>query len=272
MHVGSYSLADQYLYAFWWSVDCISGANIGVGFPQTSLQRAYAVLMALTHLLVIAVVISKCVALLPLPPPLPAVLLSLHPIPPAQRLTSSRSVEAVLRQWNQHADEYRLRVVKLNQMMQRRRLPRGLRGRIRKYYNHVWSRHGAFDSPEILRDLPVNLRQEVHVHTYGNVLAKVPVFSDCEEDFLNALTEKVNLRIYAPGDAIVRYGEAGDEMFFLNRVRQTLRKTGSCGHRAFALFPANCPYPGPVLSFMDSPISLTAGPWRARCVQPRFFS
>lgn len=58
-----------------------------------------------------------------------------------------------------------------------------------------------------------------HSHTYGNVLAKVPVFSDCETDFLNALTEKVNLRIYAPGDSVVRFGECGDEMFFLNRVR-----------------------------------------------------
>jgi CRP-like cAMP-binding protein len=53
--------------------------------------------------------------------------------------------------------------------------------------------------------------------THGKVLAKVPLFKSCNKAFLNQLTEKIKLRIYAPGDAVVTVGEEGDEMFVLNK-------------------------------------------------------
>jgi hypothetical protein len=47
-----------------------------------------------------------------------------------------------------------------------RLLPGDLQGRIRNYYYHLWQRKGAFESPELLRDLPSNMRQQVHACTY----------------------------------------------------------------------------------------------------------
>jgi hypothetical protein len=69
----------------------------------------------------------------------------------------------------------------------------------------------------------------------------VPLFKSCQKSFLNQLTEKIKLRIYAPGDAVVTVGEEGDEMFVLNRVRaeplqllalaRVLGNLGLAGHR-----------------------------------------
>lgn len=85
-----------------------------------------------------------------------------------------------------------------------------------------------------------------HSHTYGNVLSKAPVFADCSGDFVNALAATVNLRIYAPGDKIVNFGEAGDEMFFLNRVR-CVAKVSSCPIRS--LFAGRLPLDRVTLPF-----------------------
>lgn len=108
---------------------------------------------------------------------------------------------------------------------------------------HLWSRHSAFSDPEILKsvvigwrqlnscpntnmppsppsshsELPVNLRHEAHLATHGGVLYKVPLFQNCDELFLAQLTEKMKTRLYAPNDLVIKVGESGDEMFFLNR-------------------------------------------------------
>lgn len=103
-----------------------------------------------------------------------------------------------------------------------RMLPNDLQSRIRSYYYHLWQRKGAFEGPELLRDLPCNLRQRVHSCTYGQILRKVPIFEHCHDDFISAITEHLKPRIYAPGDTVVQYGEEGDEMFFLNQVTRPL--------------------------------------------------
>lgn len=178
-------ILQQYLIAFVWSVDVVIGEFTSANIPETNLQRAFQIIVDFAHVLVVAFFIG--------------------------------SVEQLLSEWNRDAEEFRLRMLKLNQFMGRRRLNKELQNRIRNYYFHAWSRQGAFDNPEILSDLPVNLRQEVHVCTHGGVLGKVPLFKNCDQSFLNLLTEKVKLRIYAPGDAVMLIGEEGDEMFFLNR-------------------------------------------------------
>ncbi|EDQ84691.1 uncharacterized protein MONBRDRAFT_30002 [Monosiga brevicollis MX1] len=178
-------VSRQYLYGLSWSVDVISGAFVITAPPFSDLQRGFMILCDFAHVLVIAFFIG--------------------------------SVEQLLLEWNRDAEEFRARMMKLNQFMGRRHLHKELQQRIRNYYFHAWSRQGAFDNPQILRDLPVNLRTEVNVCTHGKVLAKVPLFKSLDKSFLNQLTEKIKLRIYAPGDLVVAVGEEGDEMFILNR-------------------------------------------------------
>merc|ERR1719160_1869698 len=48
-------------------------------------------------------------------------------------------------------------------------------------------------------------------------LANCGLFKDCSESFLYALELSLDVRLYFPGEEIVRENEPGDSMFILNR-------------------------------------------------------
>lgn len=64
-----------------------------------------------------------------------------------------------------------------------------MRQRVRQYCFHQWSRKGAFESDDVLQELPCNLRSAVSMATYGHVIEKVPVFARCEPKFTSLLTQ-----------------------------------------------------------------------------------
>eukprot|EP00045_Choanoeca_perplexa_P018055 m.276454 g.276454 ORF g.276454 m.276454 type:complete len:831 (-) comp17698_c0_seq2:8158-10650(-) len=179
------TLGHQYYLAFAWGVKAVTDVGGESPKAQTNLQHAFIIVLGFVHVFLIAIVIG--------------------------------SVEGFMSHLNHNAEQLRRRIMHLNRFMQQRHLPLDLQTRIRKYYYHLWSRKGAFDSPDILRDLPTNLRALVHGFTRGQVLAKVTLFRDCDAGFLNDLADRLKPRIYAPGDYVVQVDEKGDEMFFLNR-------------------------------------------------------
>eukprot|EP01147_Barroeca_monosierra_P008915 gene8915-1258_t len=179
------SLPQQYFLAFAWGVKAVTDVGGEDPEAETNLQHMFIIILGFVHIFLIAIVIG--------------------------------SVEAFMEHLNHDADVMRKRVMHLNRYLSQQRLPENLQNRIRTYYYHFWSRKGAFESPDILRELPSNLRTEVHGYTRGRVLAQVPLFKDCDVSFLNELADCIKPRIYAPGDVIFAAGEHTDEIYILNR-------------------------------------------------------
>ena len=49
------------------------------------------------------------------------------------------------------------------------------------------------------------------------MIEHIPLFGACDAVFLRSLTMTLEPVVYAPGDYIVRYGEAGEEMYIVCR-------------------------------------------------------
>ena len=70
---------------------------------------------------------------------------------------------------------------------------------------------------EMLRDLPRSLHIEVALHLHRNVLRKVPIFERASEVFLRELVLHLVPLVFIPGETVVRRGEIGHRIFFINK-------------------------------------------------------
>jgi voltage-gated potassium channel len=102
--------------------------------------------------------------------------------------------------------------------MRDQRVPRELQARVRDYYNYLWeSRIGQ--QSEMLEDLPKPLHVEIALHLNRNILRKVPLFEDASETFLRELVLHLDPMVFVPGQAIMRRGEPGHQLYFINKGR-----------------------------------------------------
>jgi voltage-gated potassium channel len=108
------------------------------------------------------------------------------------------------------------RIEAVNNFLRDREVPRDLQAKVRDYYNYLWaSRTGQ--QTEVLEDLPESLRIEIALHLNRHVLSKVPLFEGASEIFLRELVLRLEPVIHTPGDTIMRRGEIGNRIYFINK-------------------------------------------------------
>ncbi|MBT8207863.1 MAG: cyclic nucleotide-binding domain-containing protein [Acidimicrobiia bacterium] len=106
------------------------------------------------------------------------------------------------------------RVETANHFMRDRQIPRDLQAQVRDYYNYVWdSRVGQ--ETAILDELPKPLHVEIALHTHRNILESVPLFTGAGEDFFRDLVLYLKPRVLLPGQRLMRRGEVGSELYFI---------------------------------------------------------
>jgi len=110
------------------------------------------------------------------------------------------------------------RIETINNFMRDHEVPRELQARVRDYYNYLWeSRIGQ--QSEMLDDLPKPLHIEIALHVNRNILRKVPLFEDANESFLRELVLHLDPMVFVPGQALMRRGEVGHQLYFINKGR-----------------------------------------------------
>ena len=106
------------------------------------------------------------------------------------------------------------RVETANHFMRDRQIPRDLQAQVRDYYNYVWdSRVGQ--ETAILDELPKPLHVEIALHTHRNILERVPLFEGAGEDFFRDLVLYLKPQVLLPGQRLMRRGEVGSELYFI---------------------------------------------------------
>jgi voltage-gated potassium channel len=108
------------------------------------------------------------------------------------------------------------RIETINNFMRDRDVPRPLQARVRDYYNYLWESRVGQQS-EVLDDLPTPLRVEIALHLNRTILRKVPLFAEASDEFLRELVLRLEPMVFLPGQPLMRRGEHGHDLYFINR-------------------------------------------------------
>ncbi|BDA48837.1 Potassium/sodium hyperpolarization-activated cyclic nucleotide-gated channel [Coccomyxa sp. Obi] len=132
-------------------------------------------------------------------------------------------VTTLLIHLNAASSEYTAKITALNQYMAHRRLPQGLRQRIRDSYEARWKAEKHFDEDEIMQELPNSLRTEVCLYTCGDLIASVPFFEDAEEGFTTSLVTLLRPAVEVNGlvVTVLKKGSYFGEIGLLRNCRRT---------------------------------------------------
>ena len=176
-----------YLQSLYWTLTTLTTVGYGDITPDTSGQIIFTMIAMLLGVAVYGYVIGNVASLL-------------ANIDVAKRAHQKRVEQVVV-------------------FMKNRGIPPELQNRVISYFNYLWESGMGQDEFTILSELPPSLRLELTLHLNRRIIRKVPLFAGANDAFVRELVSGLRPVIFTPGDFIIRSGEIGDDMFFINRGR-----------------------------------------------------
>ncbi|KAL6012309.1 hypothetical protein ACLOJK_002789 [Asimina triloba] len=116
-------------------------------------------------------------------------------------------------------EEWRLERRDTEEWMRHRQLPQDLREKVRRYLQYKWLATRGVDEESILRALPADLRRDIKQHLCLDLVRRVPLFSQMDDQLLDAICERLVSSLSTEGTYIVREGDPVTEMLFIIRGR-----------------------------------------------------
>ncbi len=136
--------------------------------------------------------------------------------------------------------------------MHYRHLPRALQQRVRDYYDYLWEQRRVFDETKILKELPPSLHLEVSLFLKRDLIENVPLFQGASDAFIREVALELESVVFTPGDHIIKAGERGWDMFFINQgTVEVLAPDGVTLYRTLA----DGDFFGEIALFLDQPRS-----------------
>jgi len=175
--------SKQYLYCLYWSLTTMSTVGYGDITPANDRERAFATFSLVVGALSFAFINGNVVGLL-------------------STLDNQASLV-----------EEKLEAVK--EYVQWRSLPKDLIIRIRRYYEHYYTRRAVFNETDILDQLNPQLHLEVVNHILEEQLGGLPLFAKLNPNFKIELFPYLKPISFAPGDVIYKKGAPSRTIYFL---------------------------------------------------------
>lgn len=95
-------------------------------------------------------------------------------------------------------------------------LPKELIHRIIRFYEILWLNFRGVRQQHILQDLPDTLMHDVRQHIFKNIIENWDMVLDNKENgVISSIIQKLELRIIPQDEFIIKYGEIGQEMYFI---------------------------------------------------------
>uniref|UniRef100_A0A7S2GCY9 Cyclic nucleotide-binding domain-containing protein n=1 Tax=Haptolina brevifila TaxID=156173 RepID=A0A7S2GCY9_9EUKA len=176
-------LSKQYLYSIYWSLTTMSTVGYGDITPVNDRERWFATMSLVVGALSFAFINGNVVSLL-------------------SSLDNQSSLV-----------ESKMEAVK--DYVQWRSLPQDLVIRIRRYYEHYYTRQAVFDERDILTQLNPQLHAEVVNHIVHEQLGRLSLFKKLNPDFTLELFPLLKPISFAPGDTIYKKGAPSRSIYFL---------------------------------------------------------
>ncbi|KAL5171629.1 putative cyclic nucleotide-gated ion channel 13 [Glycine soja] len=175
----------KFFYCFWWGLRSVSSVGQGLETSSYVGEIIFAILIAVFGLVLFASLIANM-----------------------QKYLQSTSVRV---------EEMRVKRRDAELWMSHRMLPDLLKERIRRYEQYKWQENRGAEEETLIRNLPKDLRRDIKRHLCLELLRKVPMFEDMDNQLLDALCDKLKPILYTEKSYIVREGDPVDEMLFIMR-------------------------------------------------------
>jgi CRP-like cAMP-binding protein len=177
------SLSKKYLYAIYWSLTTMSTVGYGDITPANDRERWFATFALVVGALSFALINGSVVSLL-----------------------SSLDNQSALVEGKMEA---------IKEYVQWRSLPKNLVIRMRRYYEHYYTRRAVFDENEILTQLNPQLHTEVVNQILSNSIGRLPLFGSLSPDFARELFPLLKPISFVAGDAVYKKGSNSRSLYFL---------------------------------------------------------
>ncbi|OQR89710.1 Voltage-gated Ion Channel (VIC) Superfamily [Thraustotheca clavata] len=97
-----------------------------------------------------------------------------------------------------------------------RHFPKHLVLQIMEYFRMLWERSEGIVENQALAPLSNALREDIAVYVKRELITKVKLFSDCDQDFTRAVVSVLQAEFYVAKDMIIREGDYERSMYFIH--------------------------------------------------------
>ena len=127
------------------------------------------------------------------------------------------SVASILNSSNMSNRIFEEKLGQLDDYMRSQKLPAALREKVKDHFHLQHADGKLFDEDEILSGVTPILRREIVAYKHREVLMKVPLLQNTEENEVFALevATKLNIDIIFENEVVVRENMSGSEIFFI---------------------------------------------------------
>ncbi|XP_077170422.1 voltage-gated delayed rectifier potassium channel KCNH4 isoform X2 [Paroedura picta] len=180
--VGGPSLRSAYIASLYFTLSSLTSVGFGNVCANTDAEKIFSICTMLIGALMHAVVFGNVTAII-------------------QRMYSRRSL-------------YHTRMKDLKDFIRVHRLPQQLKQRMLEYFQTTWSVNSGIDANELLRDFPDELRADIAMHLNKDIL-QLPLFESASRGCLRALSLHIKTSFCAPGEYLLRQGDALQANYFV---------------------------------------------------------
>ena len=136
-------------------------------------------------------------------------------------------VTVIINQANEESNIYRWQLEELKAKMSANRVPHNLKIKIMEYFHYSWRKNNVLKKMNDFSELSAPLQRDIALYQHQEMLLKVPLFKELDPVEILSIIQKLKYiynrccsnvnrtSIYMPGDKVVREGERGTEMYFI---------------------------------------------------------
>ncbi|KAF7686226.1 hypothetical protein HF521_015588 [Silurus meridionalis] len=135
------------------------------------------------------------------------------------------NVTAIIQRIYSRWSSYHTRTKDLKDFIRVHHLPQILKQRMLEYFQTTWSVNNGIDSNELLKDFPDELRSDIAMHLNKEIL-ELAVFSSLSRGCLRSLSLHIKTSFCAPGEYLLRQGDALQALFFVCSGSMEVLKDG----------------------------------------------
>ncbi|XP_076856977.1 voltage-gated delayed rectifier potassium channel KCNH4 isoform X2 [Brachyhypopomus gauderio] len=179
---GGPSVRSAYIASLYFTLSSLTSVGFGNVCANTDAEKIFSICTMLIGALMHAVVFGNVTAII-------------------QRMYARRSL-------------YHTRMKDLKDFIRVHRLPRQLKQRMLEYFQTTWSVNNGIDANELLHDFPDELRADIAMHLNKDIL-QLPVFEGASRGCLRSLSLHIKTSFCAPGEYLIRQGDALHAHYFV---------------------------------------------------------